>query len=70
MTAGIINKRKRIEQKIQDLHKQLETLQNECTHASVMKVNRADRGNYDPSCDRYWVEFKCPDCGKFWTEDL
>ena len=69
MTVTIINKRKRIQQKIKDLHLQLETLQNECTHVNLEKRHCSDRGNYDTSMDRYWIEYSCSDCGKHWTED-
>lgn len=40
-----------------------------CQHPSATRTARANTGNYDPSADCYWYEFRCPDCGKFWTED-
>ena len=33
------------------------------------RFHKGDTGNYDPTCDRYWDECKCPDCDKFWMED-
>ena len=43
-------------------------LQNECEHPNVTKTAKADTGNFCPQDDSYWYEFRCPDCGKFWTE--
>ena len=40
-----------------------------CTHPDLKKTHKADTGNYDPSANRYWVEFECPDCGKKWVEE-
>lgn len=58
-----------IQNKIKHLQKELYLLQNICKHIKSIKTPRADTGNYDPSCDRYWYDCKCTECGKFWTED-
>lgn len=47
----------------------LRKLQEYCKHPDVVKVNKANTGNYDPAADIYWRDCKCPDCGKFWMED-
>ena len=60
---------KKIKTKIEDLNQQLISLQAECTHPNVVKTYHGDTGNYDPSCNRYWTKFNCPDCGKWWTEE-
>ena len=44
-------------------------LQNLCRHPDVSKKYKGDTGNWDRSDDCYWIEFKCPDCKKFWMED-
>ncbi len=44
-------------------------LQIVCTHPNASRVYKANTGNYDPGCNCYWVEHKCPDCGKQWDED-
>lgn len=44
-------------------------LQALCSHPTASKENRGSSGNYDRSADAYWIEFRCPDCGKFWMED-
>ena len=43
--------------------------QTECLHPNVKKTHKADTGNYDPSNDRYWTEYECPDCDKRWDVD-
>lgn len=64
-------KRKRItiQDKIATLNEQLKELQNLCRHPNVEKKYGGNTRNYDPSADSYWIEWKCPDCGKFWTTD-
>lgn len=42
-------------------------LQEKCPHPDVSKKYCGNTGNYDPSADSYWIEFRCPDCKKFWT---
>jgi hypothetical protein len=46
----------------------LHNIQENCTHPKETLVyqNKSDTGNYDPSCDSYWAEYKCYECGKFW----
>jgi hypothetical protein len=44
-------------------------LQNLCPHPNVSKKKDGSSGNYDRSSDCYWIEFRCPDCKKFWMED-
>ncbi len=44
-------------------------LQQLCTHPNASKKHCGSTGNYDRSADCYWIEFRCPDCGKFWMED-
>jgi hypothetical protein len=40
-----------------------------CSHPDASKKHRGDTGNWDRNEDSYWIEYKCPDCGKFWTVD-
>lgn len=44
-------------------------LRKKCNHSMATKEYKSNTGNYDPSCDSYWREFNCPECGKYWTED-
>lgn len=48
---------------------ELDKVRSSCTHPDVVKAHKANTGNYDPSADCYWTEFRCPDCGKFWRVD-
>lgn len=62
--------RARIDREMKKLKLQLHYLQNKvCKHPIASKIPRSNTGNYDPSADMYWYEFKCPDCGLYWTED-
>lgn len=65
----IVRRAKTIETNIVKWDKKLEELQTICTHPAVDKRHNSNIGNYDPSADCYWTEYKCLDCGKFWTEN-
>ena len=55
---------------IEKCKKAIEHIQlQECSHPAVVKSFHADTGNWDRRDDHYWVDFKCPDCGRFWIED-
>lgn len=45
--------------------------QSECSHPkfSVTEKYRGDSGNYDPTLDRYWIEFHCTKCDKRWDKN-
>ncbi len=55
--------------KVSKLHDQLKELQAECQHPNVNKEYKGDTGNYDPTCDSYWIDWRCPDCVKRWRTD-
>lgn len=63
----ISRKYKKLQEKLQSVYADIDALQESCKHNFAVKKHRASTGNYDPSCDGYWIEYKCPDCGKFWT---
>lgn len=65
----IVAEQFRIKRKIDEWHLKLSKLQEKCLHPNVKKEHKANNGNYDPSADCYWTEFRCPDCGKFWEVD-
>lgn len=44
-------------------------IRNECKHPAATRDPKSDTGNWDRSQDSYWYDCKCPDCGKFWSED-
>jgi hypothetical protein len=55
--------------KITTLQEQIKQLQELCQHTNVEKKYKANTGNYDPSADSYWIDWRCPDCGKRWITD-
>lgn len=69
MTNPVYEEWCRIRKEKAELDIQLAYLQYHCKHESVKKEYKADTGNWSKSDDSYWIEFKCPDCGKYWTVD-
>jgi len=57
--------------RIDKLTNQLIKIQDTCPHPSekLEIKHKSNTGNYDPTSDVYWTEFKCGTCFKFWTED-
>jgi hypothetical protein len=56
-------------QQIDLLEEEIFKLQLACEHPRVVKEYKADEGNYDSSVDSYWIDWKCPDCHKWWRTD-
>ena len=46
-------------------------IQSLCSHPSpcVTKEHKANTGNYDPTQECFWTEFRCELCEKTWTEE-
>ena len=65
----IRRKRITIENKEKTLHEQRKQLQELCQHPNVDKKYGSNTGNYDPSCDAYWIDWRCPDCDKRWITE-
>jgi hypothetical protein len=63
---GLVDRHKK---KIKELTEAIKTLQGACHHEGASKVYKGDTGNWCPSDNHYWIEFKCPHCDKFWTEN-
>lgn len=40
-----------------------------CSHPNATKKYCGDTGNWDRAADSYWIEYRCPDCGKKWNVD-
>jgi len=59
----------RIQRRLLKARDDLLTLQAECTHEGAEKTYRGDTGNWCRADDSYWIEFRCPHCSKFWTEE-
>ena len=54
---------------IEELVATKKRLQAACNHNEVTKKYWANTGNYDPSCDGYYVDITCKYCGHKWTEE-
>lgn len=67
--SSIMQRRIQIEQQMEQAYMSLKSLREECTHPSLVGTFKSDTGNWSRLDDEYWVEFKCPDCGKCWNED-
>ena len=59
----------RLNVKIEKLNNLRVELQNQCPHDGLEGTMHGDSGNWVRGDDRYWVNLKCKDCGKYWTED-
>lgn len=55
--------------KIAQLRQKVFDIQDACAHEGLIKVPKANAGNWCRDDDSYWYECTCPVCGKFWTED-
>lgn len=51
--------------------KKIDNIRSKCPHPGdqVSKTYKSNTGNYDPSCNLYWIDFQCNRCGKVWSED-
>ena len=57
----------RLNKVIERAQSKIKALREGCLHPGAVKTHKSNTGNYDPSCDCYWTEFLCSECGKFWT---
>jgi hypothetical protein len=70
MTPKIIrNKLAKLDEKLHIIYKKITDLQNLCPHENFEKKYCGDSGNYDPSNDSYWIDWKCIDCNKRFSTD-
>ena len=70
MTQEEIRKKwESIDRREEKLASELNKLQALCKHPNLEKTHKSNTGNYDPSADSYWIEFRCPDCRARWNED-
>jgi hypothetical protein len=64
----IIRKIASLKNKIDKIDDQITEIQDNCVHARVDAKYKSSSGNYDPAENEYWVNIKCLDCDKSWTE--
>ena len=60
---------KKYNEKMEIYSSKLERLRRQCPHRDAEHINKANTGNYDPSCDSYWTDHLCHSCGHRWTTD-
>jgi hypothetical protein len=58
-----------LEQQKAIIEGQIVELRQKCKHVNIKHKYASDTGNYDPSCDRYWAEYRCRTCGARWDVD-
>jgi len=64
-----LTRAERINIRIAKLNEMLKAHQEECPHHDVVSEYKSNTGNYDPSSDKYWINYTCPLCLKHWSED-
>jgi hypothetical protein len=67
--AGIRAEAARLGKVISRAGDKLKALRESCPHPNRTHKYGSNTGNYDPSSDRYWIDWDCPDCGKHWSTD-
>ena len=65
----IVRRRQNIDLLAEIVREMRDKMQGNCLHPDVDKKYCGSTGNYDPSADGYWIDWSCPDCGKFWRTD-
>lgn len=45
---------------------EIKELQEQCPHFGLTEVPGGDTGNWCKADDKYWYDYKCPNCGKSW----
>lgn len=55
--------------RIAELTQQKYQLQAKCRHIHAVAEHKSDTGNWCEADDRYWINFRCYDCGHVWSED-
>jgi len=67
----MINKILELRQEIEERQKTIDRIQAACSHLEdcVIKDNKGNTGNWDPSQDSYWTEFHSELCDKHWIEE-
>ena len=47
-------------------HEAVKYIQDNCQHNSATKTPDPDTGNWFKGDDKYWNDYKCPECNKQW----
>lgn len=69
MTPKQINQRRlTLSRRSEVIRDQLRQLQEDCPHENKSSIHDSDTGNWCKSDDKYWIDHRCFDCGKYWRE--
>ena len=65
-----MNRVQEYQERIQELQEKIREIQNECSHpkGAVNVTPKSQTGGYDYE-DRYWKEYYCTLCDKWWTDE-
>jgi hypothetical protein len=66
---SIVTRIKRAQDKISKGFAELKAVQDECSHPDLEGVYGSNTGNWCSADDSYWIDLKCPTCGKTWSVD-
>lgn len=58
-----------LDAQIAELTQEKYQLQAKCRHTHAVAKYQSDTGNWCKADDRYWIEFRCYDCGHVWCLD-
>lgn len=58
-----------IQKLTEEYHNAVKSIQDRCKHRYLEKTYKSDTGNWCKADDRYWIEYKCPECLKSWEEE-
>jgi hypothetical protein len=67
---NIRSEKENLTKQISELQKQLQNLQEICSHEIVEGEYKANTGNWCSDDDSYWISATCLDCGKRLHADL
>jgi hypothetical protein len=67
---NIAKEKEKIITNIRNLHIELHSLQDSCSHPSAVVAKYSNIDIHDSSLISNWMSYSCPDCDKYWTVDL
>lgn len=61
--------RERLAKREQAVHEAQQALRAACPHENLLYKYEGTGGTWDNPRGEYWIEWRCEDCGKFWTSE-
>lgn len=56
-----------LRKKESEIAEEIRELREACPHSRHTETAKGSTGGWDK--DQYWIEYRCPDCGHFWSVD-